>query len=741
MPPSTALDKPSKHDNPDLDSRVRLTPLPRLATSTTAGDESSEPRDADRHLAVEAHPSVAARPHSFTRRLGVPFVGLRAFSEADHDIYFGREDEVRTLSSMLRTQHLAALVGGRHSGRTSLIEAGLIGALRRRDGSELWQVARVDVSAGDATLALRDALWVAAEQALESQPSATTRGLRSSAERARLVEACLDGSTDAIERAAQHVLLDDAAKLLLVVEGFEQLARDGGREAQRFVRQLLRAAQPPGRDGRVYVVLVASDQVVGSFSEFPGLASALTGNLLVLQAPTTAQLRSAIEGPLPLNNWSVSHALREQLLQDCARRPHALASLQHALARIARHAVQSGVLDLTGYAAAGCPHDLDAHANERFDGCAEQDLPPLSARRRELARAVFTGLVSTTEGQIGTRAAQLSELAAAASVEVSDKDLLAVVKRFSAPSCALLRVSPADSTAPETRVELAHPELVSEWSRLRQWSQHEFERAETYRALLREAVDEFGQRLGSAEDPTAASLLTGERLAATERWWSDSAPTRSWARRHTDASPERSDELFELVERFIERSRERERKAIDARRRAEAASLAEARRRQRSRRLTMAAAAVVVLGGGALLYETMSDRDSARAAADAAAAKYSAAASENQRLAAEEARLGSSLAARARDIDSLGGQIQLLESERAELIETGAVMQESLDALDERLRLIVRAHDAALLDAQAAHQELDSVRRELELLRQRGSAPLAVPPLSTSPWGAAPETD
>lgn len=731
MASSIALDKQLRDSDQDLDSRVRLTPLPRLVDVDEP--EGLEPGG----YPSSVHASAGTHPQSFTRRLGLPYVGLRAFTADDHDVFCGREGEVRTLMTMLRERHLVALLGAAHSGRTSLVEAGLVGGLRRRPG-EHWQVARMHAE-GELWSALGAALLRAADDVEEPlEPGIVRAVARSPQERARLVMACLDGSTDAVERAAQHVLSGDDAKLLLVVEGFEHVARDGGRLAQRFVRQLLRAAQPPRGNGRVYVVLVGSDDAVGSFSEFPGLASALTGNMLVLQPPTLEQLRSAIEGPLQVNGWKVSPALREQLLQDCSTRPHSLASLQHALSRSARLAAPTGVLDLTCYAAAGCPHDLDAHANERFEGHPEHTTP-LSPRQREIAQALFTGLLTTSADRVGTRAARLSELAQATSVGVEDPDLAAVVQRFAAPSCGLLRVDgPDEPLGPDARLSLGHPELVSEWSRLRQWARVELERAQIYRALVREASDELGQRLASDTEQALTGLLFGERLAAALRWWTESAPTKSWARRHTEAPAERSDELYELVERFLERSRERERKAEDARRRSEASELAEARRRRRKRRLTLATAAVALIAGGALLYDATSDRDLARAAASTASKKYAAAASENRRLAAEEERLGASLEARERDIQSLGDQLDLLEFERDELIDTGASMQQALDALDERLRLIVRAHDAALLDAQSAREQLDAVRAELERARQHpGESPGAPPTLSPAPWRPA----
>ena len=78
-----------------------------------------------------------------------PFVGLRAMTEADADLFFGREGEVDALVETVRANRLVAIVADSGSGKSSLAQAGLIprirgGALedksREAPDERVWQV-------------------------------------------------------------------------------------------------------------------------------------------------------------------------------------------------------------------------------------------------------------------------------------------------------------------------------------------------------------------------------------------------------------------------------------------------------------------------------------------------------------------------------------------------------------------------------------------------------------------------
>jgi tetratricopeptide (TPR) repeat protein len=106
------------------------------------------------------------------RLTGSPFVGLRAMTEADSDLFFGREEELVALVETLRANRLVAIVADSGSGKSSLAQAGLIprirgGALeitsREVPDERAWQVV-VMRPGGDPIGNLRVGVTTAAER-------------------------------------------------------------------------------------------------------------------------------------------------------------------------------------------------------------------------------------------------------------------------------------------------------------------------------------------------------------------------------------------------------------------------------------------------------------------------------------------------------------------------------------------------------------------------------------------------
>ena len=60
-----------------------------------------------------------------------PFVGLKPYAENQNNSYFGRKQEVENVLDVLQKNKLVTLSGGSGSGKTSLINAGLIPRLKK----------------------------------------------------------------------------------------------------------------------------------------------------------------------------------------------------------------------------------------------------------------------------------------------------------------------------------------------------------------------------------------------------------------------------------------------------------------------------------------------------------------------------------------------------------------------------------------------------------------------------------
>src|SRR4029079_11561460 len=73
-----------------------------------------------------------------------PFVGLRAFESDEGLLFFGRHEQTLELLQRLHQHHFVAVVGSSGSGKSSLIRAGLIPALKAGylvEDRDRWMIA------------------------------------------------------------------------------------------------------------------------------------------------------------------------------------------------------------------------------------------------------------------------------------------------------------------------------------------------------------------------------------------------------------------------------------------------------------------------------------------------------------------------------------------------------------------------------------------------------------------------
>ena len=178
------------------------------ATAKVVEDRFADPLELA--LALRAVLEGTAAAHEPVLEIRNPYKGLRAFLEADAGDFFGREAVTNRLLGRLgqddEASRFLAVVGPSGSGKSSVVRAGLIPALRRGaiEGSERWFV--IDVHPGSHPF--RELETALLGVAVEPPPS--------------LLE---DLQRDALGlvRAADRVLPDPDAELLIVLDQLEEV--------------------------------------------------------------------------------------------------------------------------------------------------------------------------------------------------------------------------------------------------------------------------------------------------------------------------------------------------------------------------------------------------------------------------------------------------------------------------------------------------------------------------------------
>ncbi len=410
-----------------------------------------------------------------------PYKGLRAFGESDAEHFFGRDALVDQLVAAVGEHRLVAVVGPSGIGKSSVVKAGLVPALRKGalPGSERWLVADLFPGAypfEDLAAAL---LRVAVERPDD------------------LVE---DLARDelGIRRVAKGILPADS-ELLLVVDQFEELFTLTTDEEvrRRFLDGLTALAADPRTPVRVVVTLRAD--FLDHPLRYPEFGELLGAGMVTVAAPSEDELAEAIERPAATVGVRFEPGLVSQIVADVHDQPGALPLLQYALTELFA-ARTSDLLTLDGYrATGGVVGALGRRAEELH---ARLDPPAQRA-----CRQVFLRLVSVDpNGQDTRRRVRRRELRG---LELEPDVLDAILARYGEHRLLSFDREPLTRTP---TVEVAHEAILGQWDRLRIWIDERREDLLLHRRLV-EAVDEWDD---SGRD---ADYLPREgRLAQFEAW-------------------------------------------------------------------------------------------------------------------------------------------------------------------------------------------------------------------------------
>jgi WD40 repeat protein/serine/threonine protein kinase/DNA-binding SARP family transcriptional activator len=384
-----------------------------------------------------------------------PYKGLRAFSESDAEHFFGRDALVDQLLSAVAEHRLVAVVGPSGIGKSSVVKAGLVPALRK------------------------GALPVAVERPDD------------------LVEE-LARDELGIRRVAKRILPADS-ELVLVVDQFEELFTLTTDEEvrRRFLDGLTALATDPHAPVRVVVTLRAD--FLDHPLRYPEFGELLGAGMVTVAAPSEDELAEAIERPAATVGVRFEPGLVSQIAADVHDQPGALPLLQYALTELFA-ARTSDLLTLEGYRATG---GVVGALGRR----AEELHARLHAPARRACRQVFLRLVTVDPaGQDTRRRVRRRELRG---LELEPDVLDAILGRYGEYRLLSFDREPVTRTP---TVEVAHEAILGQWDRLRTWIDERREDLLLHRRLV-EAVEEWHD---SGSDPEY--LPREGRLAQFEAW-------------------------------------------------------------------------------------------------------------------------------------------------------------------------------------------------------------------------------
>jgi WD40 repeat protein len=429
----------------------RIVPIIRTAINAPVGLRSKMTIDLESPAAYEsgfrALRSLLSTSAPRETPAPCPYPGMLPFSSELTDHFYGRRQEVEKVVARLRyNQRRLFIIGPSGSGKSSLVQAGVIPRLRTTTlfTPEHWLV-----------INLRPGL--SPMQTLISE-----------------VQAALNSSASDVSDILSEGQ-PQSRRVLLVLDQFEEVFAH--RDRKSYLASLKRIEQDP----RFLLMPVMRADFYADLMESELWPISQSEKFEVIPLRGKA-LREAIEQPALQSGVVIDPALVDRLLSEAACEPGVLPLLQETLSRLWDN-VQHHYLPLQAYAeaTAGFENGLAVIFSDRADSVFDQ----LPVDQQQIARRIFLGLVREGRGRPDTRQQRPADDLRTAFDEP------ALFERTLDHLAKNRLITLTSSIAGATRtIDLAHEALIMTWKRIRDWLTT-YREAQATRDRLESKADEW----------------------------------------------------------------------------------------------------------------------------------------------------------------------------------------------------------------------------------------------------------
>ncbi len=401
-----------------------------------------------------------------------PFPGCRPFLSAEDQLFFGRDKAITELLDILLKRRFVAVVGASASGKTSLIQSGVIPALLA-DMKREWVPVFIRPGRRPMESLIRGFQRVFSKNISESDVHSFLKSSQSIGD--FLVEKGLGNF-----------------HYFLVVDQFEELftwpvalkKKKSGKnpDAVHFISHLMRlvdAAEP-----QIFLMLSIRADFLDYCSSFRELTEHLNKSRYLLPKMSRNDLKEAILEPFRVAGASVESGLEEYLLSDMEEVEPYLPMLQHALKQTWNHWKSRGNTNLsvsledyqsTGAVRNGLGRDL------------ENLYQSLEFYQKEICERIFKTIAFKTDRQEAySRRTSLGNIARIAQCKV--ERVIELVEIFDKAGQPFLGYQQSTPLSSESRIEPSHESLIDIWDRLRHWVDEEDESIRMHLILSKAAA-------------------------------------------------------------------------------------------------------------------------------------------------------------------------------------------------------------------------------------------------------------
>ncbi|CCI17593.1 Genome sequencing data, contig C309 [Microcystis aeruginosa PCC 9807] len=354
---------------------------------------------------------------------GSPYLGLRKFEVDDKDRFFGRDNWIIELTDYLEQKNVLLLLGASGSGKSSLVQAGLIPKLKDDFGANK----------------LVNLTFVPDVNPFESFYGCLL-GNRYKQSQAKLAQAVKEETLIKVVEG----LKNNSDLWFIFIDQFEELfTRTPKTERDIFIKSLIKLIE--NNDSLVKIVMTMRADFLDKLSPYPSLGKIHDQYSKMLTDMDESELRLAIAEPAARNGVIFEQGLINQIIADFYEQAGSLPLLQYTLDLLwQKNHIQERILNIKTYQEiGGVTGALEKQADKIYGQFNEQ--------QRKAAEEIFLELISLEGEKAVSRRADKSSF----EQEEMQKEVL-----YQLIDNRLLVSKGEDGKA---TVEVAHEALLRSW--------------------------------------------------------------------------------------------------------------------------------------------------------------------------------------------------------------------------------------------------------------------------------------
>ena len=463
-----------------------------------------------------------------------PFPGLRPFTFNDKHLFFGRDGQSERVLELLLKNRFAAVIGPSGSGKSSLINCGVIpelyGGYLYEAGSH-WRVLRFNPGyrpIENLTEALVESFYGSKGDPEKLKTEANLYYV--------LITKKSLGISDLIKKSESY----KKENILIYIDQFEELFRftpqakklEYGDEARIFINILVDAIKQESFP--VYVALSIRSDFLGNCVNYQTLTEYINQSHYLVPQMTREAYKSAILGPLALASVRINPDLLQEILNNLGEKYDQLPVLQHLMMRVYDYwktkRDHDQPLSLFDYRFVGGLQDaISLHADEVYQQLDE----PL----KKICKRMFQTITESGADNKGIRRpSTINDIARI--LKAKKEDVIKVADHFRKAKNSFITPDPSIPLIGKSIIDISHEAVMRNWGKLKGWIEEESDAVQLYKRLAEASGLYQSGKIGPWKPPELMLAIS---------WRDNFQPNDSWAAQYNPAFS-RSIKFLEISE-------------------------------------------------------------------------------------------------------------------------------------------------------------------------------------------------